>query len=247
MARYSVEAIVLKNINFRDSDKIFTLFAKDKGKITATGKGVRKISSRRGGNLDTLNHVVIGLSETAGGFKVITEAKTLNSFKNLKDSLENSIKGFYIAELVHKMIEYGQVHNDVFDLLISSLQKLNKHLNNEVSRVNAFEIKLMELLGYGMYLDQCAKTGRKYDGTWEVVKFNPAVGGFVSQQDLPGILLSQEVADLLHALKTKSRIKKDLLKDKQVTKEADRLIKGYIKDVLEGELRTLRIFSGVEN
>jgi DNA repair protein RecO (recombination protein O) len=247
MARYSVEAIVLKNVNFKDADKIFTLFAKDKGKITATGKGVRKISSRRGGNLDTINHIVVGLSENAGGFKTITEVKTLNSFRNLKGSLENSIKGFYIAELVHKTLDHGQVHNDVFDLLIASLGKLDKHLNNEVSRVNAFEIKLMDLLGYGMYLDKCAKTGRKYDGTWEVVKFNPAVGGFVSERDFPGIPLDLEVANLLHALKTKSRINKDLLKDKQVTKEVDRLIKEYIRDVLEGELRTPRIFSGVEN
>lgn len=247
MARYSVEAVVLKNVNFKDADKIYTLFAKDKGKIIATGKGVRKISSRRGGNLDTLNHVVVGLSESARGYKTITEVETLNSFKKLKGSLENSIRGFYIMELVYRLLDEGQEHNDVYDLLVFNLKKLNTHLNNEVSRVNAFEIKLMDLLGYGMYLDQCAKTGRRYDGKWEVIKFNPEVGGFISVEDTPGLVLSKDVADLLYTLKTKKRIRKDLLANPNAVLEVDRLIKSYIKDILEGDIKTYRVFSGVEN
>src|SRR3990167_5620231 len=139
MSRYTVEAVVLKFTNFKDSDKIYTLFTKDKGKIIATGRGVRKISSRRGGNLDTLNHVAVGLSENSSGYKTITEVKTLNSFKKLKGSLQNSVKGFYIAELVYSLLEEGQEHNEVFDLLVDSLNKLEDHLNNEVSRINAFE------------------------------------------------------------------------------------------------------------
>lgn len=245
MARYSAEAVVLKFVNFRDADKIYTLFAKDLGKISATGMGVRKISSRRGGNLDTLNHIIVGISESERGFKTITEVKTLSSFKKLKESLKNSVKGFYITELVFKLLEEGQEHNDIFELLVSTLEKLEKHLNNEASRVNAFEIKLMELLGYGMYLDRCAKTGKKYSENWEVIKFSPSVGGLVCVDNVPGIEVSKEVADLLFELKTKDKISKSLLKDKEVVKEADRLVKMYVKDVLEGKISTERVFGEI--
>jgi len=245
MARYSVEAVVLKFTNFRDADKIYTFFAKDKGKISATGMGVRKISSRRGGNLDTLNYIVAGISENQAGFKTITEVKTLNSFKKLKGSLKNSIKGFYIVELVFKLLDESQEHNDVFELLVSTLEKLEKHLNNEASRVNAFEIKLMELLGYGMYLDRCVKTGKKYSEDWEVIKFSASIGGFVSVADVPGIEISKEVANLLFALKTQDKINKSLLEDKEVVKEADRLVKIYVRDVLEGKISTERVFGEI--
>ncbi|OGC47160.1 DNA repair protein RecO [candidate division WWE3 bacterium RIFCSPHIGHO2_01_FULL_42_13] len=242
MSRYTVEAVVLKFTNFKDSDKIYTLFTKEKGKIIATGKGVRKISSRRGGNLDTLNHVIVTLSENAGGYKSITEVKTLNSFKKLKGSLGNSVRGFYITELVYKLLEEDQEQNEIFDLLVRSLEKLEENLDNEVSRVNSFEIKLMDLLGYGMYLDRCARTGRKYDGTWEVIKFNPAIGGFVSEPNVPGLVLSKETADLLYALKTKRNINKGLLSNGGAVKEANTIIKSYVRDVLDGNVRVSQMF-----
>ncbi len=245
MSRYTAEAVVLKFTNYSDSDKIYTLFAKDKGKISAMGKGVRKISSRRGGNLDTLNHVLVGISESPSGFKTITEVKTLNPFKKLKSSLDNSIKGFYIAELVHKLLEEDQEQNSVFELLVDSLEKLETHLDNEVSRVNAFEIKLMDTLGYGMYLDQCAKTGRPYDETWEVVKFNPSVGGFISDPATPGFDISKEAADLLFSLKTKNKISKDLLLNDSAKEEANRIIKSYVRDVMDGNIKVSRMFGDI--
>lgn len=246
MPRYSTEAIVLRSINYKDSDKILTLFSRDRGKITASARGVRKISSRRGGNLDTLNYVVLGISEGQNKkYKIITEASTKNSFKNLKNSLENSVKGFYIAELVDKMLEEGQVNKSVFDLLVSSLKKLDVHLNNEKSRVNAFEIALLKYLGYEMYLDRCARTERLYDDTWEVIKFNPNFGGFVSDANFPGFELEKPTADLLYSLKTKKKIPKALLENENAVKEADRIIKMFIKEVLEEGFRTERIFGEI--
>lgn len=245
MARYKVEAVVLKFTNYKDSDKIFTLFSRERGRITTTAKGVRKISSRRGGNLDTLNHVSVGISEgESGRYKLITEVETLNSFKNLKASLDNSVKGFYITELIYRLLDDEEQNEAVFDLLISNLEKLDTHLNNEVSRVNSFEIALLELLGYGLYLDRCAITGRKYDGTWEYIKFNPVLGGFVSEPHAPGFQVDKTTADLLFALKTQKSINKSLLQPEAI-KEADRILKMYIREVLEGGVKTERIFGTV--
>jgi len=246
MARYTVEAVVLKFTNYKDADKIFSLFTREKGKISATAKGVRKISSRRGGNLDTLNHISVGITEGENQkYKIITEVKTLDSFKNLKNSLENSVKGFYIVELIHRLLDEGQHNEAVFDLLVSNLKKLDTHLNNEVSRINAFEISLLQNLGYGLYLDKCAITGRKYDGSWESVKFNPVLGGFVSEPSAPGLQLDKSTADLLFALKTKTRIGKTLLENSSAVKEADRILKMYIREVLEGSLKTERVFGSL--
>ena len=61
MKKYNTKAIVLKSVKYKDADKIFTLFTKEYGKISAIGRGVRKINSRRSGNLDTLNYVSVGI------------------------------------------------------------------------------------------------------------------------------------------------------------------------------------------
>lgn len=243
MSQYKVEAIVLKSINYKDSDKIYTLFTKEKGKLSAMAKGVRKISSRRAGNLDSLNHVVAGITEGNGkNYKIITEVKTLNSFKGIKSSLENSAKGYYIVELVQEMLDEGQESREVFNLLVESLLKLDTHLNNEISRVNAFEIALLKHSGYELFLDKCSKTGRLYDDTWEIIRFNPTLGGLVSDSSTPGFDVDKSTADLLFSLKTKNRIPKELLENKKAVLEADKIIKMFLRNVLERDLRTSRVF-----
>lgn len=244
MSKYLIEAVVLKATNYKDADKIYTLFAKDLGKISAMAKGVRKISSRRAGNLDTLNHVKLGITEYKD-IKIIDEAKTLNSFKDLKNSLDNSLRGFYIAELIHRFLDDYQEQNDIFNLVVDSLSKLNTNLDNESARINHFEIKLMDLLGYGMYLTECAKTGKVFDGTWDCVKFNFALGGFVSDAQSPGIVLSTNAANLLYELKTKNRINKELLSDKKVIFEVNEIIKSYVENISERKSNVTRMFGHI--
>lgn len=242
MSRYKLEGIVLKHINYLDQDRIYTILTREKGKIATRGRGVRKISSRRGGNLDTLNHVEIVVSEGKSGFKTLLEAKTLNSYKNLKSSLDNSVKGFYIAELVHRLLEEESKQEGILDLLIDSLNKLEVHLDNETSRVNKFEIKLLELLGYGLALDRCVISGKPYNSSWEKIYFNPISGGFISEGHGGGIEINKNTADLLYSLKQKKSINKELLEDLGAVSETDRLIKMYIKDIIEGDIKTYRVF-----
>lgn len=81
------DALVLKSINFKDSDKILTLLSKDLGRVSAKAKGIRKINSKRLSFLDTLNYVRVGLVGE-GDLKTVTEAKLVHSFPNLKKDLD---------------------------------------------------------------------------------------------------------------------------------------------------------------
>ena len=148
MPSFTTKAVVLKNFLYKDTDKIYTILSEDKGKISGIGKGVRKVSSRRGGNLDTLNVVEIQLNEHKSGQNYITEVKTIKSFRKIKENLELSNQAFYIAELVNKFVDEDEDVKPVFDLLIKSLESLQDGNGETSLRVNKFEIKFMQLLGY---------------------------------------------------------------------------------------------------
>lgn len=90
MKKVSTIGVVLKSFNHKDSDKIYTIFSKDLGKISVWAKGVRKISSRRAGNLDTLNLVKVGLSEGDFGKRYVQEAVLVNSFSKIKRNLDTA-------------------------------------------------------------------------------------------------------------------------------------------------------------
>ncbi len=160
MARFNTEAIVLKKINYKDADRIYTLLSKDRGKISATAKGVRKISSRRSGSLDTLNYITVNLAEDIRGYKTVQEVKLLESFKNIKKDLKKSLAGYYMIELVNKSVEEDADAHKVFDLLKTMLGKLNEDGANITFFVNKFEVLLMKNLGYEISLDKLRSFGR---------------------------------------------------------------------------------------
>ena len=242
MSRYSVECVVLKKANYGDADRFYTLFAKNRGKLSALAKGVRKIASRRSGNLDTLNHVIIGISESGQGFKTITEAKVVESFKSIKTSLKSSVNAYYVIELVHKFFEDGEEDNRVFDLLLSTLHDLSRAKPNPILAVSKFEVQLMTLLGYKMTLDGCFVCGRMDVSNWSAPKFNVGVGGLICDTCSGGVAVEKDVACALAAL----RIGDANMSSKPAIAAASALVKQYVKSVLDKAINTERVYVAVD-
>ncbi len=158
MYGYNLVCVVLKSRNYKDADKIFTLYSKEKGKVSATAKGVRKIKSRRAGNLDTLNYVKVGIHESPAGFQVITEAKVLDSFEKIKKDLDVSEKAYYVIYLLNRFVEEDYPSTELFTLLLSTLRKLNENPSSTLPAVLRFELGFLKLLGYGVPLSKADAT-----------------------------------------------------------------------------------------
>lgn len=54
---FTTTALVLKKTAIGEADRNFLLFTKEMGKIMARAVGVRKLKSRKGGNLELFNLV----------------------------------------------------------------------------------------------------------------------------------------------------------------------------------------------
>ncbi len=238
MKKYNTKAIVLKSVKYKDADKIFTLFTKEYGKIVAIGRGVRKINSRRSGNLDTLNYVSVGIYENNLEFKNIEEVKVIESFRNLKRNLGKSTKAYYIIELVHKSIEEGEQSPEVFDLLLKCLRALERNGYSGALFVSYFEMNLMKLIGYQMTTDKCEKCQRVLDDSWQKYYFDIENGGLECENcSKNGVEISMETALCMQPIfdgKLDKKMKKS-------TEEVDKLMKMYIGRKLERKFKSLEI------
>ncbi|HBY10109.1 DNA repair protein RecO [candidate division WWE3 bacterium RIFOXYC2_FULL_42_13] len=178
MKKVNTVAVVLKSINYRDSDKIYTLLSKDLGKIPAIARGVRKISSRRAGNLDTLNLVKVGLSEGLGGMRQIDEVSGLNSFKKLKGDYALSIRCSYVVELLHKTTEESGNAEEAFELLVKFLKIASRFPENIDLAVRFFEIHYLGLMGYGLNTETCLRCKKELVRKGPLLYLAPDRGGF---------------------------------------------------------------------
>lgn len=138
MPSYKTEGVILKRTNYGEADRILTIYTKHYGKIKAIAKGVRKITSRKGGNLELFNHCVLFLAE-GRNLDIITEVQVVNSFRQLLGDLKKIADAFYIVELVDSLTPYGQSERPVFYLLVGALGNLD---------IERFEIELLKRLGF---------------------------------------------------------------------------------------------------
>lgn len=141
---------------------MYTILTKEFGKMSAVARGVRKITSKRAGSLDTINHVSISISESYLGHKDILEVTCINSFKDIKSSLDKSLKAYYLSELVNKTLMEGIESSHIFKLLATTLEKIEKNEKSLETAIANFEVNYMKMLGYGVDFNLLINTERKY-------------------------------------------------------------------------------------
>jgi|Napbiome12C3dose_1001474.scaffolds.fasta_scaffold00006_45 recombinational DNA repair protein (RecF pathway) len=145
MQGIKVEGIILKRRNLGEADRILTVFTHQKGKISVLAKGVRRIHSRRAGNVELLNRVFLYLHQ-AKTFLILTEASSLDTYQRLKEDLTLSTYAFHIIELADKLTAENQENRILYEDLVRVLQKLSG--NPRQIFVRAFEAKILSNLGF---------------------------------------------------------------------------------------------------
>lgn len=150
MRAYKTEGVILKRLNYGEADKILTIFTRHYGKIRALAKGVRRITSRKGGNLELFNWVILFLAK-GKNLDIVTEAQVKDSFLGFRKDLKKVGVAYYFCELVDKLCPERQKNEKVFYFLIEGLRDLQKKFddsNHWTAFVRAFEVRLLEELGF---------------------------------------------------------------------------------------------------
>lgn len=145
MRGFKTEGIILKRRNFGEADRILTVFTPSKGKISVLAKGVRRIKSRRAGNVELLNRAVMYLHQSKG-MPILTEAQTLASFQKIKEDLTLSTYAYHLIELVDKLTAENQENRILYEHLVEVLKRLERKPRQILIR--AFEAKILSSLGF---------------------------------------------------------------------------------------------------
>lgn len=145
MRGFKTEGLILKRRNFGEADRILTVFTKHRGKISVLAKGVRRITSRRAGNVELLNRVSIYLYP-GKNFLILTEATSLDTYQRLKEDLTLSTIAFHIIELINKLTAENQENPLLYSNLLEVLTRLSARPRQLLIR--AFEVKILKLMGF---------------------------------------------------------------------------------------------------
>jgi len=160
---YRTRAFVLKETERGEADKLFTVFARDFGKLEVLGKSIRKITSklRAGIPLFCISEIEFIQGKA---YKTLTDAILIEDFENIKKDLRRLRAAFKISEVFDQLIKAPEKDEKIWQLLLEVFQKLNS-LKLKVYSLELiyyyFFWNLLSILGYQPELHNCLICGEK--------------------------------------------------------------------------------------
>lgn len=167
-----VEGIVVSNTSYKESSKIINIFTSEYGIIGCISKGCKSLKSKLRLPSEKFAYGVFHLYYKENGLSTLIDGDIKNYFFNIKNDIIKISYLSYLTELaVHTYKESEK--NEVYNLLISSILKIEDNLNPRII-TNILEIQYLNYLGINLNLDECVSCGSS-----KVVTLSMNKGGYV--------------------------------------------------------------------
>lgn len=202
--RYKTQAFVFKKNDRSESDRIFSVFTDDFGRLDIFAKAVRKTESKLRGGIDIffLSDIEFIQGKTK---KTLTSASAIKKFNNVSHDLEKFSTAHGIGKILDNFITGEEKDKDVFNLLREVFYKLDdRNLKSEKSQLAYYYFlwNAFSLFGYHPEVQQCNCCRQKLDPY--NIYFSNKAGGVIckkcSGQDSDCLKINSDVVKILRIL-----------------------------------------------
>lgn len=242
---YRTPAVILKRTDLGEADRIVTFFSRDVGKIRAVAKGVRRTTSRSAGHLEpfTLSDVMFAVGRE---LDVISQADTLEAFREIREDLELTTHAYYLAEVVDLLTEDRLENRDVFDTLVEGLRSLRATHDPRMVLI-VFHLRLLEALGYRPELRECVSCRATIEPNRN--HFSALLGGVLCPACGPREPTARDIGT--SALKLLRFVQqawgqRAVSVPPEVGREAEALLRDYAEHIVERRLRSPALIARVQ-
>jgi DNA repair protein RecO (recombination protein O) len=174
---YTVTAINLRSYPFKEADKILVLMTREEGIKRVVAKGLRKPKSRIGGRLEPLRENTVMLAK-GRSMDVVTQVESLRAFSGPQQDFDLLAAAMSAAELLIAFCEDDDPNPEAYDLYVELLSQLKPGADGTVL-LTAFELQLLDVMGYRPELEVCLSCDRVFEEPSDVYGLNIDAGGAI--------------------------------------------------------------------
>ncbi|MDD3149871.1 MAG: DNA repair protein RecO [Candidatus Gastranaerophilales bacterium] len=231
MQNYTTDAINLRSYNFNEADKIMVMYSKEKGLIRCVAKGTRKPTSKLGGRMDLLvaNKLLVGKGQN---LDTIYQAESFDTFKGLRKNITKLSYAMYCADILGALgIENDSNCSKIYDIFYTALRNMSsaKNTNATLWNVIKFQLRILNLSGYSIELDNCVRCNQQIDG--KNLSFCVSSGGAICEKCSPKTSIQEINARVRNTLKKASEVglmESLYVQDKEILERSFNLLRDYI-------------------
>lgn len=147
MAIHTADAIILRKKDIRETSLLVVFYTRDFGKIRGLIKGVRGPRGSLGyqGQIFSFNTIVF-YDSNRSAVHTVSHCDLIDFFESIREDILKTSYACYFIELVDAITVDKDKNENIFDLLLNSLQALKSDASpKRIARI--FEIKLLIFSG----------------------------------------------------------------------------------------------------
>lgn len=249
MPTYQADAVVLRRLDYGEADRILTLLTREHGKLSAIAKGSRRAKARSAGGLDLFARSQMMLAK-GHNLDVVAQAQRRGDVRHISGDLHRTAYACLVAEVADKVLEERHPVDDVFDLVVTSIDRLNQPQRLPRAESAWFLMRILDLLGYTPQLLECPGCNRPLPEAagW----FSPLLGGILcrlcgardqagSSVSINGLKVLRLMAAGDGALYDRLRLSTDVLQEVEAALEAQ------LEYHLDRHLKSLEFIRTIRN
>lgn len=155
----NITGIVLREVSYKESDKILSILTKEKGNISVYAHSVKKLDSQLFSTCQLYAYASFSIYENRGKYH-IKEATLIESFYDICKTLEGSALASYISEVALDVTQEELEEENILRLVLNSLYCIANNVKPLWQIKSTFEIKCCSELGYMPETSTCNKCGK---------------------------------------------------------------------------------------
>ncbi len=178
MSLLESQALVVRTVEFGESDIIATLITEEAGKIGAVVRGARKGSRRVGGALEPVHTIAVLLEDKGGELTTLKESRIVRVRSGVVSNLEALDAAGAALRWARHLFPLRTPEPAGWSVLLDLLDGLDAASGPPRRELARAGLAMLAAVGYALELEQCAVCGRPCP-EGRVACVDPARGGLV--------------------------------------------------------------------
>lgn len=247
--QHRTEAIVLRLLDYGESDRIVTFCTAEFGKLRGIAKGARRSRRRFANALEPFACSNLLFSRRRPeGLALIESSDVICHFPGIRADLEKTLSASYLIDLTDHFSLEEKKSEEIYRLLRRFLQLFETSPATE-ALLRFFEIRLLKICGYDPLLEHCLICKMPLHNR-TVYRFRPADGGLTCgdcRGDSPDAVAASlgTIRTLILGRDLELDRLGRLLLSEQSASESRILLSRFLKHILGREPRSLSVLSEI--
>ena len=258
---YSIDGLVIKEIETGENDKRITLLTAKKGKVTVSAKGAKSLKSKYMNVVELFTYGNYEITER-NGYSWLGGGSVIEPFYKIRDNIDRLSLASYIVDVAGELSGEEYPADELLRLTLNTLFAISTDMRPREQIKATFELRAMAISGYSPSLDSCNICGsEKADFMYldimngvlrceECIHKLSSRDATVAEDGTAVVIVPMSygaVSLARYIIQADEQKILSVIADKKVLEELSRMTEAYLLHHLEKRFSSLDFYNSVKN